>query len=138
MALISQIQKLDVSPSESLVIKLHCLLTEVHLFTCPIQLNLAHHFSIDPTAVVDSIEYLVESVVTGEVRLTVSSPGAYGTGVVYGGSVTGGSVVVNDSSMVVTGLDYRQTHSVSVTASSSQCSGLVGTTPVEATFTTES
>ena len=83
---------------------------------------------------VDSMEYLVESAVTGEVRLTVSSPGAYGTGVVYSGNVTGGSVVVTGSNMVVTGLEYRQTHSVSITANSSQCSGLVETTLVEATF----
>ena len=79
------------------------------------------HDLIDPTAVVDSTEYFVESAVTGGVVLTLSSPRAYGTGCMYSGSVNEGSVRVVDSVVTVTGLNYTQSYSVNVTANSSQC-----------------
>ena len=82
----------------------------------------------------NSTEYFVDTPMTGGVRLNVSSPRAYGTGCMYSGSVNGGSVMVSSSVVTVTGLDYKRTHSISVTASSLQCSGLASTTTRNFTF----
>ena len=79
-------------------------------------------------------EYFVETSVTGGVRLNVSSPRAHGTGVMYSGSVNGGSVTIVDSVVTVTGLNYTQSHSLNVTANSSLCSGLVSAQTVDITF----
>ena len=70
----------------------------------------------------------MESAVTGGVRLNVSSPRAYGTGVMYSGGVNGRSVRGVESVVTVIGLDYTQSHSVSVTATSLQCSDQTTTT----------
>ena len=66
------------------------------------------------------IEYSVESVTTGRVRFSVISVGMFGAAVSYGGSVAGnsGTVQVTDSTITVSGLDYTQTHMVTVTAAS--------------------
>ena len=83
---------------------------------------------------VDSTEYFIDTPMTGGVRLNVSSPRAYDSGVTYGVSVNGGSVMASGSVVTVTGLDYKQTHSISVTASSSRCSGLASVTTRNFTF----
>ena len=72
------------------------------------------------------VEYSVESATTGRAVFTVSSMGSFGTAVSYSGSVIGGNgtVETTGNSIVVAGLDYTQTHTVVVMATSAVCPGV--------------
>ena len=73
-------------------------------------------------------------------KLLVSSPGAYGTDVLYIGNVVGksNSIVAINNVLVIVGLSYTQTHTVRVSANSSRatCLGLKRSTFLNASFST--
>ena len=84
-------------------------------------------FLPDPPSVptIGSSLYSVESAFTGSVTLNISSMSSSGAAVSYNASVTGGSgrVTVTDNIITVTGLNYTQTHNVTLTAVY-ECSGI--------------
>ncbi len=63
----------------------------------------------------------------GRVRFLASSSGTFGTEVAMSASVVGGSgsVVVTDNVIIVTGLSYTESHTVSVIATSAVCPGVL-------------
>ncbi len=79
------------------------------------------------TPTVDSMEYSVSDSTTGRVNFLVGSSGTFGTEVTISASVVGntGSVVVTDNNIIVTGLSYTDTHTVSVVATSAVCPGVL-------------
>ncbi len=70
---------------------------------------------------------------TGQFTLLVCSNGTFGTGVIFFGSVVGGSgsVVVTDNSITVTGLNYTKSHTVSVVATSAVCPGVLNSSSID-------
>ena len=84
---------------------------------------------------IGSILYSIESALTGSVTLNASSMSS-GAAVVYNASVFGGSgrVTVSDNIITVTGLNYTQTHSVTVTAA--VCPGIETSTLISISFNT--
>ncbi len=66
------------------------------------------------TPAVDSMEYSVVDSTTGRFRFLANSSGTFGTEVAIFASVVGGSgsVVVTDSMITVTGLNYTGSHTV--------------------------
>ena len=72
------------------------------------------------------MEYFVETKVFGRVAISVTSLGDYGTGVAYSGSVVmgNGSVQMAGDMLNVSGLDYIQSHTLSIVVTSNMCSGL--------------
>ena len=76
---------------------------------------------------VDNVKYSVVDSTTGRFIFLASSSGTFGTEVTISASVAGdsGSVVVTDNSIVVTGLSYGESHTVSVVATSDVCPGVL-------------
>ncbi len=63
---------------------------------------------------------------TGRITLLASSSGTFGTQVSFYGNVTGsGSVVVKDNNIIVTGLSYTESHTVTLVATSAVCPGVL-------------
>ncbi len=93
-------------------------------------------FLLDPRPSFSTVEYFVESRVSGRLEITVVSLGAYGTSVAYSGAVVGGngSVQLAGDILNVSGLDYGKNHPISINAASDMCSRLQRSSQFNFTF----
>ncbi|XP_064397626.1 uncharacterized protein LOC135344348 isoform X2 [Halichondria panicea] len=91
--------------------------------------NLTIQINIGPpsTPTIDGMEYSVVDSPTGQFRFLASSSGTFRTGVIISASVVGGSgsVVVTDNNIIVIGLSYTGSHTVSIVATSAVCPGVL-------------
>ncbi len=70
---------------------------------------------------------------TGRFRFLASSSGTFRTGVTISAIVVGGSgsVVVTDNNIIVIGLSYTRSHTVSIVATSAVCPGVLNSSSVD-------
>ena len=122
--------------SEFLCTLLSCILSYLTKNTSPfdvwgiIQINFPGSPSV-PT--IDDKIYSVTDSTTAMVTFLATSNGSFGTGVSYLGSLvgnSGGSVNVAGNRFILTGLNYTESYTASVVATSAVCPGVLNSTTI--------